>query len=405
MDALYAKAALWFALALVATVVAYRLKISLALIEICVGIFAGWLAATLGFANLPGSSDQWLTFIAATGSILLTFLAGAELNTDSVKLKWKESLIVGLIGFIGPFLGGTLLAKYLLQWTNSASLLGGIALSTTSMAVVYTVLLENGLNKTEFGKGVLGACFVNDLATVIALSLMFSPMNWKTLIFVIVTTGALLLLPKLIERMTKVYGHRTAAIRTKLILFILFGMGALAVWSGSEAVLPAYIAGIMLANFLEKDNFFIRRIRTMTIGFMTPLFFIRAGSLVSVSALITAPLIFIYLFGSKIISKIIGLYPIIRTFRGEEKERKYYTLLMATGLTFGTISALFGLTHGIINEGQYSALVLAVIASAIIPTAIANRWFLPAHLVAEGEIAPQMILSVYDVEAEEGKNG
>jgi glutathione-regulated potassium-efflux system ancillary protein KefC len=217
--------------------------------------------------------------------------------------------------------------------------------------------------------------------------------------------AGLAILPGLIGRMTKLYGHKTAAIRTKLILFVLFGLGALAVWSGSEAVLPAYIAGIALANFLEKDNFFVRRIRTMTVGFMTPVFFIRAGSLVSVSTFLTAPLVFVYLFASKIVSKIIGLYPIISTFRGEDKERKYYTLLMSTGLTFGTISALFGLSHGIIDEAQYSALVLAVIASAIIPTAIANRFFLPKHLLAEGETAPQMNLSMYDVEAEESKEG
>jgi Kef-type K+ transport system membrane component KefB len=405
MDALFAKATLWFALALVATVLAYRLHISLALIEICVGIFAGWLATTLGFPGLPGSSEEWLRFIASTGSILLTFLAGAELNTDSIKVKWKESLVVGLIGFCSPFVGGALLAKFLLHWTIESSLLGGIALSTTSMAVVYSVLLEFGLNKKEFGKGILGACFVNDLATVVALSLIFSPMNWKMLVFVAAVAAGLAILPGLINRMTRLYGHKTAAIRTKLILFVLFGSGALAVWSGSEAVLPAYIAGIVLANFLEKDNFFVRRIRTMTVGFMTPVFFIRAGSLVSVSSFLMAPLVFLYLFGSKIISKIIGLYPIISTFRGEEKERKYYTLLMSTGLTFGTISALFGLSHGIIDEAQYSALVLAVIASAVIPTAIANRFFLPKHLLAEGETAPQINLSMYDVEAEKSKEG
>jgi hypothetical protein len=59
----------------------------------------------------------------------------------------------------------------------------------------------------------------------------------------------------------------------------------------------------------------------------------------------------------------------------------YTTLLMSTGLTFGTISSLFGLSHGIINQGQYSALVAAVIASAVIPTVIANAFYLPRHLL------------------------
>jgi hypothetical protein len=61
----------------------------------------------------------------------------------------------------------------------------------------------------------------------------------------------------------------------------------------------------------------------------------------------------------------------------------YTTLLMSTGLTFGSISALFGLTHGVIDRGQYSLLILAVIGSAVVPTLIANAIYLPRHLLAE----------------------
>jgi glutathione-regulated potassium-efflux system ancillary protein KefC len=53
-------------------------------------------------------------------------------------------------------------------------------------------------------------------------------------------------------------------------------------------------------------------------------------------------------------------------------EGLYYSLMMSTGLTFGTISALFGLQHRIISQAQYSFLVATVIGTAIIPTAIAN---------------------------------
>jgi Kef-type K+ transport system membrane component KefB len=160
-------------------------------------------------------------------------------------------------------------------------------------------------------------------------------------------------------------------------------MAVLAIWSGSEPVLPAYIIGMILAKTMEKDNFFIRRIRTMTIGFLTPIYFLRAGALMSVSALIAAPFVFILLFLSKVFSKILGLYPVINHFKKHKDEKWYYTLLMSTGLTFGTISALYGLTNNIITREQYSFLVGTVIASAIIPTLIANKFFLPKHLVEE----------------------
>ncbi|MCX8124122.1 MAG: cation:proton antiporter, partial [Spirochaetes bacterium] len=253
--------------------------------------------------------------------------------------------------------------------------------STTSMAVVYAVMIEYGFNKTKYGKGILGACFVNDLGTVIALGIIFSPFTYKTIIFIIVAIVTFIFMPVVTARLTKIYGHRTAAIRTKWILFVLFALGALALWSGSEAVLPAYILGMVLASSVAKDEFFMRRLRTLTIGFLTPIYFLRAGFLVSLPAIFLAPLPFLILFGGKVITKIFGLYPIIGIFKESQKERWYYTLLMSTGLTFGSIAALFGLTHNIIDQNQYSFLIAAVIASAVVPTLVANTFFLPEHLL------------------------
>jgi Kef-type K+ transport system membrane component KefB len=329
--------------------------------------------------------------------VLLTFLAGAELEPAVIRAKWKEVTIVGLVGFLAPFLGCAALARYVLAWDNQASWLAGVALSTTSMAVVYAVMLETGFNRTEFGKGILGACFVNDLGTVIALGLLFAPFTYKTLIFVSASAVGIGLLPFLTTRLTRQYAHRTAAIRAKWILLVLFGLGALALWSGSEAVLPAYLAGMVLAGFAAEDHWWVRRMRTLTIGFLTPFYFIRAGSLVSLVSILTAPAIFIVLLGGKVISKILGLYPIIGRFRTDSKERGYYTLMMSTGLTFGTISALYGLSHGIVSRDQYSFLVAVVIASAVVPTIIANAVYLPRHLLPQpatvGEEVAQLDVS------------
>jgi Kef-type K+ transport system membrane component KefB len=251
------------------------------------------------------------------------------------------------------------------------------------MAVVYAVMLEYGFNKTEFGKGILGSCFINDFGTVIALGLIFAPFNYKTIIFIIISGFAFFIAPSITSFLTRTYGFKTAAIRTKWILFLLFGLGSLALWSGSEAVLPAYIIGVVLAGIISKDNFFIRRIRTLTIGFLTPFYFLRAGVLVSIPAVISAPVIFIVLLAGKVLSKIFGLYPIIKHFKkNNKKETWYYTLLMSTGLTFGTISALYGLSHNIITKNQYSYLIAVVIGSAVFPTLIANAVFLPKHLLA-----------------------
>lgn len=382
MEQAFTIATVWLSLAVFAAILANHLRVSVALLEICIGVAAGALAENYFGPDSLGSNQEWLRFLASAGAVLLTFLAGAELEPTVIRSKWKEVCVIGLIGFFAPFLGCAAVARFLLGWDPMASWLAGIALSTTSMAVVYAVMLETGLNKSEFGKGILGACFINDLGTVIALGLIFAPFTYKTIIFIVVSAIVLTMLPLVTKWVTKSYAYGTAAIRAKWVILVLVGLGALALWSGSEAVLPAYLAGMVLAGFAADDHHWVRRMRTLTIGFLTPFYFIRAGSLVSLPAIAVAPAVFLILLGAKVTSKIFGLYPFISVFRKDRSERWYYTLLMSTGLTFGTISALYGLTHDIVTRGQYSFLVSAVIASAVIPTMIASFVFLPKHLLA-----------------------
>jgi glutathione-regulated potassium-efflux system ancillary protein KefC len=192
-----------------------------------------------------------------------------------------------------------------------------------------------------------------------------------------------LLLPFVTPWFFEKFGGRVSELEAKYILFLVFAMGGLAAWAGSEAVLPAYIIGMVLAGTVGKDHILIRRLRTLTFGLLTPFYFIRAGSLVSVSALVATPLVFVALFFAKMATKLVGLVPTVRFFNYLGHEGLYYSLMMSTGLTFGTISALFGLNHGIIDQTQYSHLVATVIGSAVIPTAIANAYFMPKHLLPE----------------------
>src|SRR5580658_548013 len=374
--------ALWVGLALIATLIAIWFHMSTALSEIVVGTVAQLIiGAAFARGGLLGNTD-WITFLAGTGAIVLTFLAGAELDPTIFRTKWREALIIGLAGFFGPFFGCTLIAHFVLHWTVMSSWLCGVALSTTSVAVVYAVMLELGFNTTDYGKAILASCFVNDLGTVIALGLIFSPFTLRTLIFVGVSVVVFAVLPFLTPRFFRKYGGRVSELEAKYILFLLFAMGGLAVWSGSEAVLPAYIVGMVLAGSVGKDHVLIRRLRTLTFGLLTPFYFIRAGSFVSVPALVAAPLVFTALFFAKMLSKVIPLFPTVKAFDYQKEEGVYFTLMMSTGLTFGTISALFGLNHGVISQAQYSHLVATVIGSAVVPTMIANAWFMPRHLLA-----------------------
>ena len=385
MDQVWFVAALWLLMALVAVLIANWLKISTALSEIVVGTVAQFAIGALAGSEALAAKAPWITFLAGTGAIVLTFLAGAELDPNVFRSKWKESTAVGLVGFFGPFLGAAMVAHYLLGWAWRPSWLAGVALSTTSVAVVYAVMLELGFNQTTYGKAILAACFINDLGTVLALGLIFSPFTTRTLVFLGVSLVLFVILPFVTRWLFERYGGRVSELETKYLLFLLFGLGGVAVWSGSEAVLPAYIIGMVLAGSVGKDHFLIRRLRTLTFGMLTPFYFIRAGSFVSLPVLIAAPLVFVALLFAKMGSKLVGLLPTIRAFGYSGHDGVYYSLMMSTGLTFGTISALFGLNHGIIDQGQYSHLVATVIGSAVIPTAIANARFMPRHLLPQQE--------------------
>jgi Kef-type K+ transport system membrane component KefB len=383
MTDIYALAALWIGLALAAALLAIRLRIANALSEIVVGTIAG---AFLGTALL-GVDESWIRFMAGAGAIVLTFLAGTELDPDAFRRQWKEATAIGLISFFAPFIGCAAGAYWLLGWSTQASLLAGIAMSTTSVAVVYAVMLEFGFNRTDYGKMVLAACFITDLGTVVGLGLIFAPFTFKTVAFVGALALAALALPWLAPRFFRRYGGRPAEIETKFLLLVLLGLGALAGWADSEAVLPAYVIGMMLAGTVGRDHAFIRRLRTLTFGLLTPFYFLRAGSFVSLPALVAAPAAFLAMLALKLASKSAGVYPVTRSFGSSHQVGTYTTLMMSTGLTFGTISSLFGLSHGVVDQAQYSALVAAVVASAVVPTLIANAWFLPRHLLPKAEAA------------------
>ena len=390
MTEVWARAALWLGLALVATLLSIRLRVATALSEIVVGTVAQLLIGVTVGQALLGTSDAWVTFLSGTGAILLTFLAGAELDPAIFRAKWKESLSIGFLSFLVPFLGCAAFAYLVLHWTPRASWLAGVAMSTTSVAVVYAVMLELGLNSTGFGKSLLAACFVTDLGTVVALGLIFAPFTVRTLVFVGAGAVAMFVLPWLTPRFFRAFGGRPSELEAKFLLLILFGLGALATWADSEAVLPAYLVGMVLAGTVGKDHALVRRLRTVTFGLLTPFYFIRAGSFVSVPSLLAAPMSVLGLLAAKLLAKSLGVWPVARLFRYPRTEAAYTTLLMSTGLTFGSISALFGLTHQIITQTQYSILIATVIGSAVVPTLVANAFFIPRYLLPRAEGAPAM---------------
>jgi len=369
MDNVWLSSALWVGLALIASVTQRWIAVSIALIEIVVGAVAGNLVE---LALTP-----WVNYLAGFGAILLTFLAGAEIDVDVIRRNFGSTMSIGLVGFLAPYLGVLAFAHFVAGWAWPQAQIAGIALSTTSVAVVYAVMIETGFNQTEIGKIILAACFVNDLGTVLALGVVFANYNLWLIGFAVATVAVLLLLPRFTPWFFAWIGPRVSEPQVKFVLLLLFLLGGLANTAKSEAVLPAYLIGIVLAPLFLRDRELMHRFRVIAFTVLTPFYFLKAGSLVRADVLVaSAGLILIYL-AVKMITKFVGILPLTRLFRFERREGMYTTLLMSTGLTFGSISALFGLTNHIIDERQYTILLTAVIGSAVVPTLIAERWFQP----------------------------
>ena len=305
-------------------------------------------------------------------------MAGAEIEPALLRKHFKATFGIGLAGFVGPFVGATLYARFVATgWDWNAALICGIALSTTSVAVVYAVMVETGLNENGVGQDHPGRVLHQRPRDRDCPGRLFCQLRLETRH---VRRGGsrrsvgcpevhgLVPQPALVRRQRA--GSQVRVLRTLRPR----GAGRLGQQRGRAARLPA---GHGTGNRLSRQRDTVRRLRTTVFALLTPFYFLNAGMKVQLPALWVGLGLVVALLAVKMATKVVGIWPLTRLFGFGMREGNYTTLLMSTGLTFGTISALFGLNHGYVSPEQYSILVTVVIGSAIVPTMIAQAWFRP----------------------------
>jgi len=376
-----AVAAVLAATILIASTISVEIGLSVALIELLAGVIVG----NAFHLDVP----SWLAFLGSFAGMVLTFQAGAEVDVPQFRREWKASLSIGLVSFFAPFAVVGLLAYYGLGWNHRQAEIGGLALSTTSLAVVYAVLVETGLNRELVGKRLMSATFVTDIATVAGLTALFIKPTLWIVPFVLVSVALIVGLPKAAPWFFGRYGNRVIEPEMKLVfasLFLLMWLGGRA---NSQPVLPAFVLGLVMSSHYVKHRKEQERMRVVAFAFLTPFFFLKGGMSVSAGALWANLGILAVLFVGKMVPKLAGVYPLARRYTAPHAT--FTTLLMSTGLTFGTITSLYGLNAGIIDRTQFSLLITVVVLSAVVPTAIAQRFFHP-HVehgpVGERPVAP-----------------
>jgi Kef-type K+ transport system membrane component KefB len=352
---------------LIASTISVEVGLSVALIELAAGVVIGNVFTV--------SVPDWLSFIGSFAGVVLTFLAGAEVDVPQFRREWRASIAIGAVSFAAPFALAMASAYWIVGWSREQAEIGGLALSTTSLAVVYAVLVESGLNRSIIGKRIMSATFLTDILTVIGLSVLFAKPSLWIVPFTVVSVLVIWGFPKVSPWFFGRYGDRVIEPEIKFVFAALFVFMYLGTKANSQAVLPAFVLGLAMSAHYVQHRKEQERMRVVAFAFLTPFFFLKGGLNVSLSAVWANLGVLGILAAAKLIPKFGGVYPLARRYAAPHA--MFTTLLMSTGLTFGTITSLYGLQSGIIDQTQFSLLITVVVLSAIVPTAIAQRYFAP----------------------------
>jgi Kef-type K+ transport system membrane component KefB len=357
---------------LLASLLSLRFGFSVVLFEIVLGLILGNF---FGF-----SAEPWMLYLAGFGGILLTFLAGTIIDVPFLKANFKQSMLLGTAAFIFPFAVTAAYCYFVAGWSVVASLVAGTALSANATVMVFSILNEAGLASSKLGRLLLAATFINGVWTALFLNLLFLQANFYTSIFIIGSVVLILGASSFSQLLfnNEKYKNKVIEIEIKYIFLILLVLMYLASLGGTQAILPAFLLGLFMSNYFDEhmDTKAIRtRLQTVAYAAITPFFFIIAGLNVSLGAVEVAAGLVVALFLIKEASKFVSVYMLAKKFMPEN--HIYATMLLTTGLTFGTISAVFGYQAGLIDHTQFSVVVVVILAGAIIPALVAEKWFKP----------------------------
>ncbi|MDR3223170.1 MAG: cation:proton antiporter [Methanobrevibacter sp.] len=353
---------------LISALISIRLGITVAVIEVIFGILSG----NLGFLT----PQSWMLYIATFGGVLITFLTGLEIDNSFMKDNFGKIFITGFLSFFIPFTLVSLFSYFIINWSLPVSLLAGTALSETSVSIVYSALVSKNLSNTNLGKALSGTTFITNIFTAICLSGLFIIPNVYTLLFYIIAILTSILAYKysylfLEHTMLK---DKIEEIELKYIFLILLILIFFADLGKSQAILPAFILGLLLSKYFKNYSIAYeskKRLKIVAFTFITPIFFIVAGTNVDIHLIIPGIAIFILLFVIRFIGKFLGVYFISKKYLSSDE--LYFTMMVSTSLTFGLIATVFGLSSGLLNSQTYSILTGVLIIGAIIPTIIAEK--------------------------------
>ena len=326
------------------------------------------IAGLVGVNIFQLSDVPWMDFMANFGILGLMFFAGLEVDKDILKRNAGKGAVLGLASYLIPFTTISLISLILFSCDLKTAALMGISLSTTSVALVYPVLKDLKLLSSEMGQTMFAGSVIVDVLSMISLTIIFGSITYWTIIFLILTIVFMYHAPRIGSLLFKRYRGNLAEIELKFLLLILISLIFFSERIGVEKAVLAFILGFLFSEILEEHEEIAEKLRGVVFGFMSPIFFFKTGSLMKLSKMsvyvVALTSVFISIaFTAKYLSTRLVFSRLAPEWR---RWSKLAGTIFNFRLTFGLVSAVFGLQHGILTTETYSAIIGTVITTSLI---------------------------------------
>ncbi len=326
-----------------------------------------FIAGMIGGHFIDSSKVPWLKFFSYLGLLCLMFLAGFEVDIRVLKKNLARSLSIGLISFLAPYCL-VILVALVLDFSIKEALILATALSTTSLAMVYTILKGSNLITTDYGQVLLGSAMVVDIASMISLTLIFIEFTWINLLYILALITVLIFVDKFVTSIFKRYKGNRFEFELKFLLLLFLGLGIVAEEAGFHAAIIAFIVGIIFSDIEQQHIVIIEKLDTVVFGLLAPIFFFHAGSLIAFSELTMTTLMLFFLFLLvAVISKFFGTYlSIYMLYKKDTVVAKYGGIIFNYRLSFGIVTGMYAYDMGLIDVQLLNIIFLIVAISSIV---------------------------------------
>jgi len=356
-----------------AGIVALEIGFSSAIFEIIAGSIA---------VNFFHMSDlKWADFLANIGLLGLMFFAGLESDVKILKKNFFKSFFIGVSSFLFPLISIFLITKFLFNYSIKTSLLISVALSTTSLALVYPLLKDRKMLKLSSGQTLLAGAMVVDIISMFTLSFIFEGINLSNFEFLFGLLIIMFLLPKLGEKLFKRYIHNNIEFPIRFIIAILISIGFFSKEIHINEAVLAFALGIFFSEFFRQNEILEKKLRAIIFGFVAPFFFFKAGysirfENINFHIIILSVVLGSVAFSTKYIATVIATKPFFK-----RTVYKIAGLFFNMRLTFGIVASIFGLEYKVIDLDTYTSLLLIIISTSLVASLLMKK--LPAEIKEE----------------------